>query len=296
MTDWFGIFVATKPVGWTSRKVVDRVQRLVKPAKCGHAGTLDPLAEGVLVLCLGAATRLIEHVQAQPKSYTATFLLGRTSPSDDIELEPVELVDPPIPSRAELEAAAAKWTGEILQRPPAYSALKVQGQRAYDLARSGKDVELASRPVRVTRFEITRYEYPEVVAEIDCSSGTYVRSLGRDLAVEVGTQAVMSALVRTAIGVYRLADAVDPGLLTVDMLRSRLLPPQTALVGWPQHALSSEEQTALILGRTIEIASSDSIAGDDLVAISEGKLAALLKRVGGTTWRGDKVFCAPKAG
>src|SRR5580692_3948023 len=137
MPSFSGLLNVLKPGGMTSRAVVDRVQRLVRPAKAGHAGTLDPLATGVLVVGIGFGTRLIEYVQRMPKRYRGTFLFGRQSPTEDVEGEIELLVDPPIPSRAAIEQAALLLTGEILQRPPSFSALKVAGQRAYDLARAG---------------------------------------------------------------------------------------------------------------------------------------------------------------
>src|SRR5206468_2581373 len=145
----------------TSRDVVNRVQRLVRPHKVGHAGTLDPQATGVLVLALGPATRLVEYVQQMPKTYQATFLLGRTSDTEDIAGTVVELPAPVVPTRAEIETAIPRFLGTIEQRPPAYSALKVAGRRAYELARRGDAVELAPRSIEVHSLEIVRYDYPE---------------------------------------------------------------------------------------------------------------------------------------
>ena len=144
-----GLLNVDKPAGMTSRDAVDLVQRLARPAKVGHAGTLDPLATGVLVICVGAATRLIEYVQRMPKRYVGTFLLGRSSTTEDIEGQVTLLSDPPIPAAAQIEAATEKFVGSLLQRPPAFSALKVAGKRAYDLARRGEAVELKPRPVEV---------------------------------------------------------------------------------------------------------------------------------------------------
>ena len=189
-----GLLNLNKPAGMTSRDVVNIVQRLSRPAKAGHAGTLDPLADGVLVVCVGSATRLIEYVQRMPKRYVGTFLLGRQSPTEDIEGEVTELPDAPVPTREQIEAAARRFVGRIEQRPPAFSALKIRGRPAYKLARQGKPVELAPRPVEIYRIEVKKYRYPELVLEIDCGGGTYVRSLGRDLAESLGTAAVMSAL------------------------------------------------------------------------------------------------------
>ncbi len=194
-------------------RAVDMVERLVRPAKVGHAGTLDPLATGVLVVCVGSATRLIEYVQRMPKSYVGTFLLGRQSTTEDIEGEVVELADPPVPVLEDILCAAKKLEGNILQRPPAFSALKINGRRAYKMARKGEEVKLQARPVSIHRIAVRSYEYPRLVLEVDCGSGTYIRSLGRDLAESLGTAAVMSGLVRTAIGKFDLEEAQDPGKL-----------------------------------------------------------------------------------
>ncbi len=150
----FGLLNINKPAGVTSRRVVDQVQKLVRPAKAGHAGTLDPLATGVLIVCVGPATRLVDYLHRMPKRYRAEFLLGRTSPTEDVEGVITELVSPPIPTHDQIVAAAQRFIGEISQRPPAYSALKVGGRRAYDLARSGKEVSLQARPVSVFRLDV----------------------------------------------------------------------------------------------------------------------------------------------
>jgi len=273
-----GLLNVHKPSGVTSRHVVDGVQRLVRPAKVGHAGTLDPLASGVLVVCIGQATRLVEYVQQMPKRYEAAFLLGRSSPTEDVEGEVQELVNPPLPSLAEIEQAAQVLLGEIDQRPPDYSALKVGGRRAYALARAGETVELAPRKVTIHRLEIVGYEYPSLELSIECSSGTYVRSLGRDLARRLGTGAVMSALVRTAIGSFRLADAAQPPQITGDTLASLLLPPIAAVPDLVQIVLTAEELQRLANGRSIqrptvepatEYAAVD--AAGSLVAIVQGR-------------------------
>ena len=183
----WGLLNIDKPYDVTSRDVVNHVQRLVRPHRAGHAGTLDPLATGVFVVCVGAATRLIEFVQDRPKTYLATFLLGRSSETEDIESPLVVLEDPPDShASTRCRRCCRGFCGEILQRPPAYSALKVQGRRAYALARRGQAVELAPRPVTIFRLEIVRYAYPELVLNVQCGSGTYMRSLGRDIAAGPG--------------------------------------------------------------------------------------------------------------
>jgi len=190
----FGLLNLNKPAGMSSRDAVNRVQWLARKmtgekVKVGHAGTLDPIATGVLVVCLGPATKLIEHVQRMPKQYRGTFLLGRRSPSDDVELEAEPLTNPPIPTADEIAAALPAFMGEIQQTPPAYSAIKIKGRKAYDLARRGEQVEMTPRTVTIHSLDIVRYEYPELVLNIRCGSGTYVRALGRAVAKSLGTAA-----------------------------------------------------------------------------------------------------------
>ncbi len=174
----FGILNLDKPPGLTSRDAVNGVQRLAYPNKVGHAGTLDPLATGVLVVCLGKATRLIEFVQQQPKHYLAEFDLGLTSDTEDIEGDVRQMDDAAPVSYEDIRNALPRFVGQIMQRPPAYSALKIKGRRAYKLARRGETVELAPRPINVYSLKLVHFHYPRVTLDIVCGSGTYVRSLG----------------------------------------------------------------------------------------------------------------------
>ena len=248
-----GLVNLDKPPGMTSRQAVDIVKRLVYPAKTGHAGTLDPLATGVLAICVGSATRLISYVQRQPKRYRATFLLGRASPTEDVEGEVTELDHPPVPTLEQVTAAAGALVGRIEQRPPAYSALKVGGRRAYALARKGQPVELKPRTVTVYRVEVLAYEYPELRLAIECGGGTYVRSLGRDLAESLGTSAVMSELLRTSIGEFRIEEAIDPGQLTSQNWTDHLLPPLAAVGRLPRVELSPDEIAKIRNGCAIPV-------------------------------------------
>jgi tRNA pseudouridine55 synthase len=289
----FGLLNLHKPTGVTSRRVVDLVQRLVRPAKVGHAGTLDPLARGVLVLGIGQATRLVEYVQEMPKHYRATFLLGRTSTTEDIEGEVTELPGAVAPTCDDLERAAAQLRGEIEQRPPAFSALKVDGRRAYELARSGREVELAPRRVRIDRLDIVRYEYPELDLDIVCGGGTYVRSLGRDLAERAGTAAVMAALERASIGHFTIADAVDPELLTADNLARHLLPPILAVLGlMPERIVSPVECERLHHGMPIRfVLETPNEKAERCAAVdSERRLVAIIVRASDGEWRPIKTF------
>lgn len=283
MSTPFGVLNINKPSRITSRDVVNRVERLLGPTKCGHAGTLDPLATGVLVVCVGPATRLIQYVQRLPKAYRAVFQLGRRSVTDDVEGEIELLVGVREPTQAEIEAALPPFLGDIQQRPPAHSAIKVDGQRAYDRARRGEEFELSPRTVSIHRLEIQRYEYPELELAIECGSGTYVRSLGRDLAAALGTAAVMSGLVRTATGHFRVEDAVALDDLTNDTVLEHLQPPLEALRGLPQTTVSAKQLVELRHGRPIEVrdavrppAEAGSPAAEWAAVDSAGRLAAIL--------------------
>jgi tRNA pseudouridine55 synthase len=280
----FGIVNLYKPAGWTSRGALDRVERLVRPVKVGHAGTLDPLAEGVLVACLGAATRVIDYVQRMPKEYRATFLLGRRSASDDVDSHVEEVLGGQVPRREEVDAALPAFLGTIEQRPPAFSAVKVEGRRAYQLARRGTVVDLASRKVEVYRLVLVRFEYPELELAIRCSSGTYVRSLGRDLAESLGTCAVMSALVRTAVGGFRVEDAAPARGMTMERLRASLLSPLAAVGDMPRLLLTAQQVFEVKHGGLIKVEHLPeelrARTAESIAAVDEGGiLIALLNEV-----------------
>jgi tRNA pseudouridine55 synthase len=275
MADPFGILNVNKPAGWTSRDVVNRVHRLVRPAKAGHAGTLDPLATGVLVVCVGAATRLIEYVHQQPKQYEAAFLLGRSSDTEDIEGNVIELDQPALPTREQIESALPRFLGEIEQRPPAFSAVKVRGQRAYKLARAGEQVELAPRKVRIDELEILGFQSPCLRLRVVCGSGTYIRSLGRDLAAALGTSAVMCGLCRTAVGQFDLGSAAQVEDLEAAGAEPFLLPAAMAVHQLPSLVLNDAEIDALKHGRSIP----GNVAGprQEVAAFDPaGRLAAIL--------------------
>jgi len=271
----FGLLNVDKPPGLTSRDAVNRVQRMIRPAKIGHAGTLDPLATGVLVLGLGPATRLVEYVQRMKKVYRGTFLLGRTSDTEDIQGQVVELRDAPRPSRHQIADALPPLTGVIQQMPPAFSALKIRGRRAYDLARRGQTVDLQPRSVHVYAIRLLAYDYPELQLEITCGSGTYIRSLGRDLARSLGTGAVMSGLQRTAIGPFRVEDACPLDALTDQTLADRLLAPRLAIADLPTIELADDQIRRILHGQTIE--NDWQCSGEEIAALDRsGHLIAIL--------------------
>ena len=253
-----GILNIDKPRGLTSRAVVDTVNRLLRDLgftrgtlpKVGHAGTLDPLATGVLVLGVGDATRLIELVQSRPKEYRGTFIFGCRSDTDDVTGQVVagDTARAATIQREELDAALIPFRGRIEQVPPAFSAVHVGGQRAYKLARRGEEVELQARTVEVHRLEVMRFEPPELTLDIECGSGTYIRSIGRDLGERFGCGAMMSALCRTRIGPFELSQAVPLDQLTPDSLAARLLTCSVAAVHLPAYVCDVDETTKLSHG------------------------------------------------
>jgi len=264
-----------KPAGTTSRRVVDTAARALGMAAVGHAGTLDPLAEGVVVVCVGHATKLVDFVHALPKHYVASFLLGRSSPSDDFET-PVEAeAEPRVPTPAELAAALPSFRGEILQRPCDYSAVHVDGKRAYRLARKGRTLELAAKPVRIDRLAVTGYEWPRLGLDIVCSSGTFVRAIGRDLAAALGTRAVMESLVRPAVGPFTRDRGLPLAAVTPESVREALLPALAAVPDLPRIGLEGELLDRVVRGAIVPC----DLASDAIAAIDDaGELVGILKR------------------
>lgn len=203
------VFLINKPYQWTSFDVVKKVRNALKIKKVGHAGTLDPLATGLLIVCAGKKTKSIDSYMAQEKEYTGTFILGKTTESFDLEKEVTDVADPSAITLEQVKSAVAQLTGDILQIPPMHSAIKVDGKRVYESARKGIDVKMEARPVTVSEFEITSFENPEVHFRIVCSKGTYIRSLARDLGEILEVGAYMSALTRTRIGDFSLTGAEE---------------------------------------------------------------------------------------
>lgn len=202
------ILLINKPLDWTSFDVVKKVRNTIRVKKVGHAGTLDPLATGLLILCTGKFTKRIDEIQGQEKEYTGIIRLGEITPSYDRETEVTETRDISHLTESDIRAAAQQFEGTIEQVPPVYSAVQVNGKRAYDLARKGKEVELKSRTITVNAFEITGIDGPEVMFRVVCSKGTYIRSLAHDLGQALGVGAHLTKLERTRIGEYRLEDAL----------------------------------------------------------------------------------------
>ena len=286
-----GILNLYKPAGLTSRAAIDRLKRLVLPERAGHAGTLDPLATGVLVVCVGQATRLVQYVQQMPKTYRAAFQFGCHSETDDIEGEVIPLADAPVPSRHAIDDVLPRFIGGIEQRPPAHSAIKLAGRRAYDLARRGVAVDLPPRTVTIHSITVEHYEYPEIDLEIECGSGTYVRSLGRDLGQALGTAAVMSKLERTAVGAFKAAHGLQLDTLSLDIIQQNLQPISAAVGNLQTVTLTAAQLLEFRNGRPIMSAwlTSEVVPPDsthDIAAFdSAGNLAAILyQKVPGELW------------
>lgn len=201
------IILVNKPVGWTSFDVVNKLRYRLKIKKIGHAGTLDPLATGLLVICTGKMTKQIDTFQAEEKEYTGVFVLGQTTPSFDLETEATEAKSLAHLTEDAIRQQVATFLGPIQQYPPMHSAIKVAGKRAYQLARSGKQVELKPREVIIREFAIDRVEMPHVFFRVVCSKGTYIRSLAHDFGQALGVGAYLTGLCRTRIGNFLLADA-----------------------------------------------------------------------------------------
>ena len=278
-----GVIPVDKPVGVSSRHVVDVVARALGMKSVGHAGTLDPLASGVVIVCVGHATKLVDYVHELPKHYAATFLLGRSSPSDDFETPIEEEADPVRPSAAEIEVAAGAFRGDILQRPCDYSAVHVDGKRAYRLARKGRPVVLNSKPVRIERLEIMSYDWPRLAVEIECSSGTFVRALGRDLAESLGTKAVMESLVRTAVGPFACAASIPLDAITPETARASLLPAAAAIAHLPSEVLKEDVLASAVRGGLVPLSEGTAPAVAALDA--SGQLIGILKRLDSGSYR-----------
>ena len=284
-----GVLVVDKPAGWTSHDVVGRVRRLAATRKVGHAGTLDPMATGVLVVGIEKATRLLAYLSGVDKAYAATIRLGATTVTDDAEGAPLVVTDASEITRAAVEDGVRALTGNILQVPASVSAIKVAGERAYARVRAGRDVALAARPVTVSRFDVRATRAGrldgtpvlDVDVEVVCSSGTYVRALARDLGAALGVGGHLTALRRTRVGRFGL-DAARTLDELADEPTDRPLPvlplAAAARATFPVREVSDDEAAALSYGRAIGGSASATTA-----AIGpDGTLVALLEPRDGT--------------
>ncbi len=201
------ILLIDKPLRWTSFDVIRKIRHLIKVKKVGHAGTLDPLATGLLIICTGKFTKKINEYMAREKEYTGTFTLGATTPTYDLESKPENFKSLENISEEKIKTAVKSFLGEIMQVPPAHSAIKLEGKRVYELARKGKEVKLEPRKVFIKEFEIIAIELPVVHFRVVCSTGTYIRSLANDLGEALTCGAYLSSLRRTRIGEFKIEDA-----------------------------------------------------------------------------------------
>lgn len=303
MREACGILNLNKPRGPTSHDIVERVRALTGLRRVGHAGTLDPLATGVLLICLGQATRVAEYLMAGQKVYRARVRLGITTDTCDAEGEVIAEA-PVTVSREQVEEALARFRGTILQTPPMYSALKRAGVPLHRLARRGIEVEREPRPVEILRLELSAWEPPDCTLEVTCSPGTYVRALARDLGEALGCGAHLTALVRLASGDFRLEDAVTLDEFAQAAATGRwpdlLQPLDAALTRFPALHLDAKTAQRLCLGQEIAVGGlplSGESGGDGKGWLAraygpDGTFLALVAYDADTGfWRPHKVFC-----
>jgi tRNA pseudouridine55 synthase len=279
-----GWLILDKPQGLTSNQALGRLKRLFHPKKVGHAGTLDPLATGVLPIAFGEATKTVAHVVDCEKTYDFTIRWGVETDTDDAEGQPVKTSDER-PSREAIEAALPHFIGDIMQTPPCYSAIKVDGERAYDLARDGETVELEPRMVSIYELEIVEAPSPDLTRLIcDCGKGTYVRSIARDLGRALGCFGHIAALRRTSVGAFAEENAISLETLEglsnsdggQDALSSAIIPVETALDGIPALAVSGDDAARLKRGQSILIRGGNApILNGPVYATSHGVLIAI---------------------
>ncbi|MBY0289701.1 MAG: tRNA pseudouridine(55) synthase TruB [Mycobacteriaceae bacterium] len=272
-----GLVVVDKPAGMTSHGVVGRCRRIFGTRKVGHAGTLDPMATGVLVVGVERATKILGMLTATDKSYAATIRLGQTTSTEDAEGEVLQTVSASGVGEAQIETAVAALRGEIDQIPSAVSAIKVAGQRAYKLAREGQTVELAPRRVRIERFDVLSVRHEgdlvDVDVEVDCSSGTYIRALARDVGAALGVGGHLTALRRTRVGTFELDQAAGLEDLAERPRLSYTLD-EACLLAFPRRDLSAEETEDTRHGRPLKVA---GIEGVYAATAADGRVIALLR-------------------
>ncbi|HEX5165589.1 MAG TPA: tRNA pseudouridine(55) synthase TruB [Thermomicrobiales bacterium] len=265
LPDLNGLLVIDKPAGMTSHDVVGRVRRLTGMKRVGHGGTLDPFATGILVVAVGRATRLLQYVQDSQKGYRAHVVLGASTDTADVDGVLNEIGDGGgWPGHEEVTTTVARFVGEIEQVPPAYSAIKVGGRKLYELARAGEDVEVPTRMVTIHTIDTVSYRPPDLILDIHCGKGTYVRSIARDIGVALGTEAYCHGLRRTNTGRFCLADAWTLDELTERDVRQEwpqiALHPDAALADLPAVVLGEGDQAAWYHGRSVQLSPASQSA------------------------------------
>ena len=292
-----GALVVDKPVGMTSHDVVQAIRNGTGLRRAGHTGTLDPRASGVLVILVGPAVRLSEYVSASDKRYQAIIRLGGSTDTFDAEGQVTLSKDPLTVTEAQFEEALKTYIGEIEQTPPPYSAVKVQGRKAYEMARQGEEVELAPRKITVHHLEVLEWTPPEVVIDVHCSSGTYVRSLANDLGIKLGCGAYLVGLRRTKSGRFSLRDSVPLRKLqeafTAGNWYQYLIPAAEALGDWPAVELNPDEVEGIRHGHRVKVVGEPTETKVRCFS-TQGELVALMELTvnedGSPEWQPKKVF------
>ncbi len=295
----FGLLNIDKPAGWTSHDVVNRVRRSTGVKKVGHAGTLDPTATGVLVLCLGKATRLSEYIMGHTKTYQAIVRFGATSTTYDAQGEITPSSEAMPFSRVELEAQLSGFTGHIQQVPPMYSAIKQGGEKLYEKARRGEEVERAAREVTIYKLTLESFVYPEAIITVRCSPGTYIRSVAHDLGQVMGQGAYLDGLVRTASGDnFTLSNAVPWRQLEADIAagtwQTHIMSVRAGLSQLPYIELNNQQAATVRQGGPLQLGISNR--GPVQVWTHDGDFVGIMAREGEAddqaVWRPEKVFGA----
>ncbi len=285
-----GLILIDKPIGPTSHDVVAKARRALREKRIGHVGTLDPLATGLLGLLIGAATRLSEYLIEKDKHYRAVVRFGRATTTYDAEGE-TTLETGRVPEPEALEQALAGFRGPVLQRPPAFSAIKRDGQRAYALARKGEDVVLEPRPVVIHALTLVAWDAPEAVLDVHCSAGTYIRSLAHDLGQTLGVGAHLSGLRRTAVGPWTIEQACS--LADLEAGAAPLLPMEMALPDWPKVALDPDAARRVWHGNTVPLSAGWSGPLARAYNPAGAFFAILRADAQHGVWRADKVLLDP---
>lgn len=275
-----GLVVVDKPAGMTSHDVVSRLRRYFSTRRVGHAGTLDPMATGVLVVGIERGTKFLAHMVAATKSYDGTIRLGASTTTDDAEGEVTGGADAASISEEQVLAGIAALTGQIMQRPASVSAIKIDGKRAHERVRDGEDIEIPARPVTVTRFDALSFRregaFLDIDVSVDCSSGTYIRSLARDLGEALGVGGHLTALRRTAVGPFLLSDAQTLAQLE-EQPRLSLSLDEALTRNFPVLPVTDEEAAALAMGKWLE---PRGLAGVHAAVAPDGRAIALIKEKG----------------
>ncbi len=299
-----GIVLLDKPEGLTSNQALSRIKRLFGTKKAGHTGTLDPMATGLLVVCLGHATRVCAHLLEADKAYWADVHLGVVTDTEDKEGEVLETREVPPLSEADVEAVLAQFLGDLQQVPPMYSALKHKGERLYDLARRGESVERPPRAVTIHSLEVTEWrltdsDRPGFAFEVTCSKGTYIRSLVRDIGETLGCGAHLCGLRRTQASPFHIDQALTLNQLeslSPEALFESLLPIQAALPDWPRVCLDRGAAGDFFHGRAIERARCDGVetvqAGQWVCVLADGQRCIGLAEMGESALQPRAVFPA----